>query len=416
MTTATVTETSITATATATAPNPAPGAYYNPPTPAAIDAVRIRGFRSLADVELTDLPRATLLLGANGAGKSNIIRFFELVSAMLGDGRLGDLVERNGGADDQLCGGCRVTPRLEAEISLRIDVGRTDRGHIDWGFADYRFALDYAHPDRFRFAEEAFRRRDADLPSAAPWQYLGSGHREARLPDIACNPEYPGVQRDTARAIVRRLSRCAVYQFDDTAHYSNLKKGWDVADNARLRGDAGNLAAVLYRVQQENKRLYQYICFQIGCVLPDFDRFDLAERAGKVMLRWRPKWGDQTIGAHLTSDGSLRFFALATLLSLPLEMLDEVILLDGPEVGLHPSGVDLLGGLINSLSADRQLIVATQSPDLVNTFEPDRLFTLDLEKGRTCIARIDLEQYRRMRESDFTLGELWQCGWFGGGP
>ena len=402
--------------ATATAPNPAPAEYYNPPTPAAIDAVRIKGFRSLADVELTGLPNATVLIGANGAGKSNLIRFFEMVSWMLRSQRLGEFVERNGGADDQLFGGSRVTPRLEAEFALRIAVGRTDRGHIDWGRADYRFALDYAHPDRFCFAAEAFRRRDADLPAAAPWQELGSGHREARLPDIAQNPEYLGVQRDTARAIVRRLVSCAVYQFDDTSRFSNLKKGWDVADNARLRGDAGNLAAVLYRVEQEDKRRYQYICSQIRRILPGFDRFDLVERAGKVMLRWRPKWGDQTIGAHLTSDGSLRFFALATLLCLPLEMLDEVILLDGPEVGLHPSGVDLLGGLINSLSADRQLIVATQSPDLVNTFEPDRLFTLDLEKGRTCIARIDLEQYRRMQESDFTLGELWQCGWFGGGP
>ena len=391
---------------TATAPDAALPKPYAHPRPAGIDSVRIRGFRSLADAELTDLPNAAILLGANGAGKSNIIRFFELVSAMLGERRLGEFVERNGGADDQLFGGRRVTPRIEAEFALR-----TDRGRID-----YRFALDYAHPDRFCFAEEAFRCGDAELPAAAPWQYLGSGHREARLPEIAQDKEYPIVKRDAALAIRRLLGSCAVYQFDDTSHYSNLKKGWDVEDNARLRGDAGNLAAVLYRVQQEDYRLYEFICFQIGQVLPDFDCFDLTERYGKVMLRWRPKWGDKTIGAHLTSDGSLRFFALATLLLLPLAMLDEVILLDGPEVGLHPSGVDLLGGLISSLSADRQLIVATQSPVLVDVFGLGKLFVLDLKKGRTSITWLDPEEHHHWLETDFFLGELWESGLFGGGP
>ena len=396
---------------TATELNPSAAEQYAPHPPAAIDSVRIRGFRSLADVQLDDLPNATVLIGANGSGKSNIIRFFEMARWMLRSRRLGEFVERNGGADDQLFGGSRITPRIAAEISLRTNQGRND----------YRFILSHAHPDRFFFAEEAFRYSDAALPAATPWQYLGSGHREAQLSVAAQDLEYPGVNPQTARVILRLLRNCSVYQFHDTSHYANLKKSGDVQDNARLRSDAGNLAAILYRLEQEDNRRYEFICLQIARILPDFDRFDLEERYGKVILRWRPKWGDKAIGAHLTSDGSLRFFALATLLSLPPELLDDVILLDEPELGLHPSAVDLVGGMINSLAAERQVILSTQSPLLVDTFDLDEIFTLDLKKGQTCINRLNPEQYRIWLDDGFTAGTLWkqsffEHGFFGGQP
>ena len=391
---------------TATALNLPQPEQYAPQNPATIESVHIRGFRSLADVQLVDLPKATVLIGANGSGKSNIIRFFEMVSWMLRSRRLGEFVERNGGGDDQLFGGSRITSRIEAEISLRADRGRND----------YRFTLAHAHPDRFFFAEEAFRFSDTARDTEAPWQYLDSGHREAQIVEASQSAEYPGVSTLTARVITRLLRSCAVYQFHDTSDDSNFNKLWDVTDNEQLRSHGGNLAAVLHRLEQEDFRRYEYICKQIGRILPGFDRFDITERYGKVRLRWRPKWGDKTIGAHLTSDGSLRFFALATLLNLPPEMLPDVILLDEPELGLHPSAVDLVGGMINGLSAELQIIVATQSPLLVDTFDLDEIFTLDLEKGQTRINRLDPEQYRIWLDDDFTAGTLWEQSFFGGQP
>ncbi len=375
-------------------------------TPAIIESVRIRGFRSLADVELMDLPMATVLIGANGSGKSNFIRFFEMLSWMLRSRRLGEFVEQYGGADDQLFGGNGVTPRMESEVRLRAEKGRND----------YRFALSHAHPDRFFFSEEAFRYSAYDYPTEASWQYLDSGHREARIVEAAQSMGFPGVNTQTASIIVRLLRNCSVHQFHDTSDSSDIKKRWDIGESNRLRSDAGNLAAVLYRLEQEDVRRYEFICRQIGRILPGFDRFAIEESYGKVALRWKAKWTDKTFSAHLTSDGSLRFFALVTLLNLPSGMLPDVILLDEPELGLHPAAVNLVGGMVNSLATERQVIVATQSPLLVDAFDLEEIFTLDLQEGRTQFRKLDPAKYQIWLDDGFSPGELWQKNLFGGRP
>lgn len=390
---------------TQTVPNSSADGYPRT-NPVTIETVCIRGFRSLADVELSNLPRATVLIGANGSGKSNFIRFFEMLSWMLRSRRLGEFVEQYGGADDQLFGGSRVTPRLEAEIRLRADSGRDD----------YRFALSHAHPDRFFFSEEAFRYSAYQYATEASWQYLDSGHREARIVEAAQLMAFPGVNAQTASIIVRLLRNCSVYQFHDTSDTSDFKKRWDVGENNRLRSDGGNLAAVLYRLEQEDVRCYEFICRQIGRILPGFDRFAIEESYGKVALRWKAKWTDKTFGAHLTSDGSLRFFSLVTLLNLPPELLPDVILLDEPELGLHPAAVNLVGGMINSLATERQVIVATQSPLLVDAFDLEEIFTLDLQDGRTQFSKLNPEEYQIWLDDGFSPGDLWQKNLLGGLP
>ena len=371
-----------------------------------IESVRIRGFRSLEDVELSGLPRAAVLIGANGSGKSNFIRFFELLTWMLGARRLAEFVQRQGGADDQLFGGNRLTPRLEAEVALRTDSGRND----------YRFALTHAHPDRFFFTEESFRFSRAGLPTEAQWENLGSGQREAGIVEVARLWDVIELRIVAAWEIVNLLGDCTVYQFHDTSDSSNFKQRWDVEDNNYLRSHGGNLAAVLHRLEREDVRRYEVICRHIGRILPGFDRFVLEESYGKVMLRWQAKGADKTFGAHLTSDGSLRFFALVTLLNLPPEMLPGVMLLDEPELGLHPAAITLVGGMIKALAEERQVIVATQSPLLVDAFDLDEIFVLDLQDGQTEIRKLDPDDYRQWLDDSFTPGQLWQKNLLGGRP
>ena len=366
-----------------------------------IDHVRIQGFRSLADIELSEIPRAAVLIGANGSGKSNFIRFFEMLSWMLGPRRLADFVEMQGGADDQLHGGNRRTSRIEAEVRLRIGAGRNSY--------DYGFILSHAHPDRFFFSEESFRFR-------SEWQYLGSGHQEAEIVRVTKPSEFSANDLITAKVIVNRLRSCVVYQFHDTSDTSDFKKRWDAEDNNYLRSHGGNLAAVLLRLGQEDIKRYELICQHISRVLPVFDHFQIEESYGKVLLRWKAKGTDKTFGAHLTSDGSLRFFALVTLLNLPPEMLPDVLLLDEPELGLHPAAIALIGGMIKSLAEERQVIVATQSPLLVDAFGLDEIFVLELQEGRTEFRKLAPDDYQVWLDDNFTSGELWQKNLLGGRP
>ena len=374
-------------------------------TTPSIESIRIRGFRSLADVDLSGLGPATVLIGPNGSGKSNVLRFLDMLHYMLVLQRLGRFVERQGGANDQLFGGSEATDQIEAEITMRADEG----------LYDYRFTLEYAHPDRFYFSEESFRHRRGEHPTGTKWQDLGSEHREANLVIAAQSEEFPHLDRAAARQIINTVRRCRVYHFHNTDDRSHFKRSWLISHRNTLRNNGGNLAPVLYRMEREDQRRYARICRYIGRILPGFDHFDMEESNGRVGLSWKADWSDRSFGAHLTSDGSLRTFALVTLLNLPSQMLPDVVLLDEPELGLHPSAVTLIGGMISSLSARKQVIVATQSPLLVNSFEIDQIRVLELQNGCTQALKYDPDEYQRWLE-DYSTGELWQRNLLGGHP
>ena len=376
---------------------------------ARIEQVRIQGFRSLADVTL-NLGNLGVVIGANGSGKSNLIRFFDMLSWMLASsGRLGEFVERHGGADDQLFGGNKRTPRLQAEIQLRTKTGRND----------YRFSLAYASPDRFFFSEEDFRYSRGDLNSEAEWILLKGGHREAEILNLAQAPAGTAKPQNckTAKMIINFLRGCATYQFHDTSPQSPMQQYWDSEDINYLRGHGGNLAPVLLRLQNGFPRHYDMISRQIQRLLPTFGGFELQKTNGKVLLRWRNKYTpDKTIGAHLTSDGSLRLFALITLLNLPGEMLPDVILLDEPELGLHPAGITLISRMILNLSHDRQILVATQSPLLVDAFSLDAIIVAECPNGKTQFTHKAPQEYQQWLDDGFTAGELWLKNVLGGRP
>ena len=283
------------------------------------------------------------------------------------------------------------------------------------GRNDYRFALAHAHPDRFIFTDEAFRFSREGFDTRADWQPLGSGHTEAKIVEAAQSIGSVDFNPTTARVLVNLLRSCSVYQFHDTSDGSNFKQRWDAEDNSYLRSHGGNLAAILLRLEREDIRRFEMICRHVGRVLPVFDRFQIEESYGKVLLRWKARWTDKTIGAHLTSDGSLRFFALTTLLNLPPEMLPDVLLLDEPELGLHPSAVALVGDMIKALSNERQVIVATQSPLLVDGFSLEEVIVLELRDGRTEVLQPDEDEYQQWL-AEYTTGEIWQKNLLGGRP
>lgn len=377
-----------------------------------IESISIKGFRSLADVSIHDLPDVAVMIGANGSGKSNIIRFFDMLHCMLKLRRLAEFVARHGGADDQLFGGNKKTRNIEASLGLRSGDLR----------GEFRFSLTLAHPDRLVIVKESMRWGESDKATSLTID-INNHLIESDLIDYEAGV-LDNIDRQRKDVSVYRIAQAMatflrdqkVYHFQDTSEESNIKKSWDVDDNHHLHGHCGNLAAVLYRLEREDVRRFDLICRHIGRVLPRFDRFVIEESYGKVLLRWKAKWSDKTFGAHLTSDGSLRFFALVTLLNLPPEMLPSVILLDEPELGLHPAAVELIAHMIKRISAEKQVIVATQSTLLVDEFSLDEIIVLNLEDGQTIIRKLKSADYKVWLDQDYSSSQLWQKNLLGGRP
>jgi len=354
-----------------------------------ITEVSIDGFRSLKRIEKLQIPQLTVLIGANGVGKSSFIRFFEMLGWMLRARNLQEFVVRKGGGDDQFFMGSRTTPQIKAE--LRITTGR--------GFNDYRFEMAHLSAgDTVILTDEAYRYSDITRRGDAGWSRLSGVGKESALPDQT---------NKTAKTIHALLRQCSTYQFHDTSANASIHQRWDISDSVRLRSDGGNLAAVLLDLRENDAQRYRQLVRQIQRVFPTLEDFVLEPVAGKVLLRWKCKYSDKVFGAHLTSDGSLRLFCLMTLLSLPDERLPDMLFFDEPELGLHPHAITLVSEMLKRVAATRQVFIATQSPYMVNCFDLDNIIVAEATDGATTLRNLPNEQYQQWLDDDYLLSDIW---------
>ena len=373
-----------------------------------IDSIRVCGFRSLAKVQLSALKPIVVMIGANGSGKSNVLCLLEMLKSAVADRRLAVFIGRNGGADDQLFKGSKVTKCIDVEVTLRTSIGQ---------LYDYRCVLNFGDDDRFFFETESYRFR-VNRETETNWVDIedSEGAREAALVSLGYSPGRETISSRIAANIVHTLSGIQVYHFRDTSRDSAFNKPCDLGDFARLYSDGSNLAAVLAYLEREHRGLYRRICDLISRGLPEFDHFILKPISGKVSLHWMRAGSTKPVGAHLTSDGSLRFFALVTLLNLPDEMLPTIVLLDEPELGIHPKSVELIGNLIKVLSIKKQVFVATQSPQLLDCFDLDEFLILEGGTDGTTVRALKSAEFSNWLDDGFLKSDLWQSNMLGGYP
>lgn len=355
--------------------------------------VSIAGFRSLRDLRDLTLGNLELMIGPNGAGKSNLMSFFEMLSWVLKGKGLQSWVVEHGFGDDQLFMGASVTPRLDASITIETEAGRNE----------YRLGLAHVTPDTLAFVDEAYRYSAFDREGESEWTPLGGPSNESQL----LQTYQGGDSNKTLSVIVNLLRNVATFQFHDTSSRASFNLAWDVTENTSLRSDGGNLAPILLRLREEDPHRYKQIIRQIQRILPSFEDFVLEPTGGKVQLRWKAADHDKRFGPHLTSDGSLRTFALMTLLNLPDAMLPDVLFIDEPELGLHPHAIILVSEMVKKLSQRRQVILATQSPYFVDCFDLGDTLVTDLSGPETRFRRLSEESYRQWLEEDYRLSDVW---------
>jgi predicted ATPase len=363
-----------------------------------IRKLTIEGFKSIRKLEDFELRSLNVLIGANGAGKSNFVEFFRLLRELV-DQKLQLAVSTGGGADAYLYLGPKVTQRLV--------------GKFYFGANSYEFALVPTVDNRLVFESEVVRFK-GDLEGVLD---LGSGRLEARLKEPFVRGS-EGVEQDVFGAV----SSWVVYHFHDTSATAGVRRQGPINDNESLRPNAENLAAFLYRVRETNPTNYAQIRDVVRLAAPFFDDFKLRPvptNPDLIQLEWVQKGSDYPFLTSQLSDGTLRFICMATALLQP--SLPPTLLFDEPELGLHPFALTLLANLFQQAAKQygayvaQQIIVSTQSAPLLNHFAPEDVIVVERAEGQSTFRRLESAHLSEWL-AEYTLGELWQKNVLGGRP
>ncbi len=368
---------------------------------APISKLTIRGFKSIRSLEDFELGPLNILIGANGAGKSNFVEFFTMLREMVNQ-NLQVYVRTHGGADAHLFLGAKVTQEIV--------------GKLEFPPNGYGLTLKRTVNNELFFAEERTSFADREY-------VLGRGHAEAKLKDCKDDRGVTG-RRSVEYCVYDAVSSWTAYHFHDTSDTAPVRGSGSVRDYERLRADAGNLAAFLRRLRDGlpgfpriDQHAYELIRDTARLSAPFFDDFKLRPRMNGqdevLSLEWTQKGSDYPFQPSQLSDGTLRFICMATALLQPRP--PATIIFDEPELGLHPYALSVLAGLLKQAATRTQVIVSTQSAPLLDYFEPEDVVVVDRKDGASTFRRLDKAQLAEWLDQ-YSLGELWQKNVFEGGP
>lgn len=364
-----------------------------------LNKVSLEGYKSIRQCRDLTVGNLNVLIGANGAGKSNFISFFRLLNAaMRGDLRV--FVGQQGAAHSLLFKGPKVSGEIKASLEFE-DEAETNL---------YAFRLLYGAPDNLTFASETFRTTPKAGSATQFSELIAKGAIESAVTTLRDN--------ERVKLFARLIGGIGTYHFHDTSLLAGVRGKWRVSDHRVLYANGENLPAVLRFLHEAHPDAYGRILETVQLVAPFFGDFILeppSESPEMVMLNWRAKGSDYELGPHQLSDGTLRFMALAALLLQPAESMPRMIVIDEPELGLHPYAIKILASLLQDAANFTQIIVATQSAALVDEVRPEDVIVANLEEGATSFERLDQEKLADWLK-EYSLSQMWESNLFGGRP
>jgi len=353
----------------------------------------LEGFKSFKKVSRVKLSlELNVLIGANGSGKTNLVSFFDMLGHMMNPnlGVQNHVASQAGGAEAFLFRGSAVTPEFKASL--------------DFGLNSYDFAMKASDDETLFFSSEE---ASFDGPMYGKSVYnKGNGHRESKLRD---NASTKGEEFTLAA-----LKDWRVYHFHNTSSKAPVMLSTNAVSDTHLHGDAGNIADVLLTMRDHACDYYNRIVQHIQQVAPFFGEFVLKpDRHEQVRLLWKEKGNETIYFPSQLSDGTIRFICLATLLLQPEP--PSTIIIDEPELGLHPHAIMVLAGMLRLAEQKCQLIVSTQSSALIDYLEIDELLIVDRKDGASVITQPEEEEFKSWLE-DYSLSEVWNKNLMGGRP
>jgi predicted ATPase len=364
-----------------------------------ISKIQIRNFKSIKNLDL-ELKPINILIGANGVGKSNFISFFKLLNRIYAQ-RLQEYIGNN----------------IDALLYFGRKSSESLGGIIEFSRENYKNAF-------YFILKNQAQSNAGFITELGDYFNKGSNNQDFNSSYLNWDKkiwdknkiESSLLNSDFGRAnyLKEYLNEFKIYHFHDTSESSVLKQASELNDNRYLAEDGRNLAAYLYFLQEKHPKSLQKIEMQVRSIAPFFDRFDLAPdrlNEKQIELRWLEKGSDIAFNAHYLSDGTLRFISLITLLLQP--ELPKVIIIDEPELGLHPVAIYKLANLFQKASAQSQIIISTQSTTLVDHFDPEDIITVDRKNGETYFVRQNKENLAHWLDN-YSMGDLWNKNVIGG--
>lgn len=355
-----------------------------------LSRIIISGFKSIKGCDIT-FGKINVLIGSNGAGKSNFISAFSLLQDILSH-NLQVSVARSG-MNSLLYKGRKITD----EIAFEVFFGRNS----------YGFSLIPTDDNRLIFRKEFFG-------------YHGYWENESNVSRGHTESEWQrGANNQIDRYVVPILAKqnWRVYHFHDTSRNARVKQEHNISNNKVFMNDAGNLAAFLYRLKQNFERNYQEIVRTVQLIAPYFSDFVLEPQEGneeQIVLKWQQKGCEDIFNASQLSDGTLRFICLATLLLQPHELQPATIIVDEPELGLHPYAITIFAEMVRQLSDEKQIIISTQSVEMLNEFDAEDVIVVDRGEDGSQFKRLDEQELEIWINEDYALGDLWKKNILGG--
>ncbi len=363
-----------------------------------LDKLTIKGFKSIRRLKDFELNNLNIFIGANGAGKSNLIEFFRLLRNII-NGNLNEYIRAGGGISDFLFNGRKVTSEQKFEMHFG------DRG--------YRFRLKPTASENCLLTNEA-----RYYPRGTGWwELVGDSPDGKSLLVEEAKGNSRKLNTQCSRPVYDEISSWQIYHFHDTSATAAMRHYEIIQDNKVLRFDASNIAPYLLRLKNKQVDAYREILTAVRLVMPFFDNFllDVTEfgQKHKVNLSWRQNGSDYPMQPYHLSDGSIRFICMATALLQPNP--PKTIIIDEPELGLHPSAIAILAELIQNASKRTQVIAATQSPALIDHFSIEDVIVVNRKNGASTFNRLKEKDFNVWLES-YSVGELWSKNVISGGP
>lgn len=363
-----------------------------------IRQIQIQNFKSI-ERAVVDLEPFTVFVGPNGSGKSNFVEALAFVQECLSHGVESAFKVHHGAL---LLPRWRLTAEVRVGFRFLLDLG-------DGNDADYGFEITRRHLDPFRVARERCTVRFSDRREAA--FEIAEGEFLHPIPGIRPKMEpdrlalFAASATEEFRPVYDFLSTMGVYSIEPF----RITSAQDADSGEALEAHGGNAIAVLRTLERASPEIFERINKLLALVVQDIGTMRTRTDGQRVSLEFCKDLGGEEPTTFYTvdmSDGTLRILGL--LLALYQPWHPSLVVIEEPEATVHPAAAELVVQVLLDATHDRQVLITTHSPDILDDKElsDDQIRVVTMERGRTIIAPLAKASRKVIRERLSTPGEL----------